>query len=246
MTETPYDTTFYTNQVGGSLSSAEVVVPLVLKHFPVKSAVDVGCGVGGWLRCLERNGVTDYFGFDGDYIPLDMLHIPEDRFQAADLSTLDHVGRRFDLAVCLEVAEHLPASSAERLVATLVKAAPVVLFSAAIPNQGGTAHINEQPQYYWGQLFQRNGYIAVDCIRPEVYGDERVEWWYRQNAIVYCQPEKVGEGFPVITQPFEFNRIEPGLVENLLMPSSGTDAVKRIREALPVLGGAIKRRMVAR
>ena len=94
--------------------------------------------------------------------------------------------RTFDLAMSLEVAEHLPPKSAEGFIAGLTKLAPVVLFSAAIPFQGGTNHVNEQWPQYWADLFARHGFDAIDCIRSEVWDNEEVEWWYAQNTILYA------------------------------------------------------------
>lgn len=71
--------------------------------------VDVGCGVGAWLRASKSLGVDEVLGFDGDHIPGDLLEIEQTEFRAADLSKpLPHVGRRLDLAISVEVAKHLP------------------------------------------------------------------------------------------------------------------------------------------
>ena len=142
-TSAVYDETFYERQQDGSIRSAEIVVPIVLSLFPCHSVVDFGCGVGGWLREFERRGVNDYLGVDGDYVSRQMLKIPADRFMPLDLRNVGDLGRRFDLACSLEVAEHLPEERAKPFVAALVKAAPVILFSAAVPRQGGTGHLNE-------------------------------------------------------------------------------------------------------
>ena len=66
------------------------------------------------------------------------------KFTAVDLRDSFAIGRTFDLAISLEVAEHPPEEFAEPLVERLVTAAPFVLFSAAIPEQGGIHHVNEQ------------------------------------------------------------------------------------------------------
>lgn len=92
-----------------------------------------------------------------------------------DLRTCPNLKRSFDLACALEVAEHLPADVANQFVALLVNAAPVEVFSAAIPRQGGKGHVNEQWPTYWASLFANHGYMAVDCIRPAVYGNEHVD-----------------------------------------------------------------------
>jgi SAM-dependent methyltransferase len=236
---TLYSSTFFAVQQDGSIQSAEILVPLVLSRFQVSSVVDVGCGVGGWLNVFSRHGITDYLGIDGAYVPLDMLKIPADKFRAEDLVQLLDIGRAFDLACCMEVAEHLPESCAEQLVTALVTAAPVILFSAAIPRQGGTAHVNEQWPSYWAEKFGRRGYVAVDCIRPAMYGNPRVDWWYRQNALIFCRPERCPTGYEPVRSAYELNRVDPSMIEHLFVPDSGTEAVRTINRALPVLGSAI-------
>jgi SAM-dependent methyltransferase len=244
--ETVYDAAFYADQQDGSLSSADIVVPLVLSLFPVRSVVDIGCGIGGWLSAFHDHGVGDYLGFDGDYVPRDLLKIPASRFRPTDLQALHEVGRRFDLACCLEVAEHLPAACAEQLVHTLVQAAPVVLFSAAIPFQGGTDHINEQWQSYWRELFARHGYVAVDCIRPAVAGDRRVEPWYRQNTLVYCEPQRCPPGHQPVAD-VDVDRVDPEMYERLLRPApiSGRQAARTMLAMLPIVARAALRRFGA-
>jgi SAM-dependent methyltransferase len=208
----PYAASFFSGHRDGSARSAAVVVPLVLQTFEVASVIDVGCGIGTWLAEFARLGVTDYLGVDGDYVPRELLRIPADRFRTADLSRFEPPERHFDLACSLEVAEHLPAERAEPFVATLVTLAPVVLFSAAIPHQGGTNHVNEQWQSYWGKLFEAKGYVGVDCIRPFVFNDDRVELWYRQNTIVFCRPDRIPAKFKPMQTAYEFDRIDPELL----------------------------------
>jgi hypothetical protein len=89
----------------------------------------------------------------------------------------------------LEVAEHLPASAANGFVDTLTRLAPVVLFSAAIPHQLGDGHINEQWQGYWIEKFAARGFRAVDCLRPTIWNDRRIEYWYRQNIFMFASEE---------------------------------------------------------
>jgi SAM-dependent methyltransferase len=184
-----YDAAFYLEQKDGSYGSARVIVPLVQELLPIRSVCDVGCGVGTWLRAFRECGVDDVIGIDGDYVDRALLQIPTAAFTARDLRTAVTLDRRFDLAISLEVAEHLPESRAASFVDDLVRLAPVVVFSAAIPRQGGTGHVNEQWQTYWAALFARHGFVACDPIRPLVWDDERVDVWYRQNTLVYCARE---------------------------------------------------------
>jgi SAM-dependent methyltransferase len=161
--------------------SADAIVPVVIDLVRPRSVVDIGCGTGTWLAAFRRHGVPDVFGIDGDWVPRDRLEIPREQFAPHDLSQPLDLGRRFDLAICLEVAEHLPAASADALVALLTRHAPVVLFSAAIPGQGGTGHVNEQWPGYWLDRFAQRDYLAVDCLRPRFWNDDRVEGCYAQN-----------------------------------------------------------------
>ncbi|MDX2265257.1 MAG: methyltransferase domain-containing protein [Hyphomicrobiales bacterium] len=241
-----YTEDFYNTQSGGSIASAETIVPIVMKHFRVTSVVDVGCGVGGWLKSFERCGVTDYLGYDGDYIPTHLLRIPADRFRAADLASLRTLERTFDLACSLEVAEHLPPEASAQFVRLLTSAAPVVMFSAAVPHQDGNGHINVRWQSEWRKLFAERGFTAVDCIRPEVYGDKRVDWWYRQNIIVYCKPELRPAGAPELSD-YDLNRVDPDMVAHLALgPHSGRQAVDSIRRSATVLRRVAMRKLKPR
>jgi len=96
---------------------------------------------------------------------------------------------RFDLAMSLEVAEHLPPASAPVLVDSLVSHAPVVMFSAAIPFQGGEHHVNEQWPEYWASLFHERGFWVVDCLRREIWSHPAVNWWYAQNLLLFVEAE---------------------------------------------------------
>lgn len=185
---TPYDLDFYKSQSAGSLASARRVVPIVMQCIAPKSVVDVGCGVGTWLRVFHELGVETITGMDGDYVDRSALQIDQASFVPTDISTPFTVGRTFDLAVCLEVAEHLKPESGVALIKRLAASAPFVLFSAAIPGQLGTDHINEQWQDHWRRLFANEGYVAVDLIRPQVWGLSDVEPWYQQNIILYAGP----------------------------------------------------------
>jgi SAM-dependent methyltransferase len=189
--EETYGPKFFVRELDRARSSAETIVPLVLERVSPQSVVDLGCGHGIWLDTFARHGVADYIGVDGDWVPREALHIPIDRFVAARLDKRLELGRRFDLAVSLEVAEHLPERGAKQFVRNIVELAPCVLFSAAIPHQRGTDHINEQWPDYWAGLFADHGYVAVDGIRPLVWSNSAVFPFYRQNVMMFATPEAI-------------------------------------------------------
>jgi SAM-dependent methyltransferase len=184
-----YSTKFYEGIGPGSASSARVVLPVVFKLLQPRRVVDVGCGSGTWLAACRELGADSILGVDGAWVTGSTLQIPAESFRAADLNQPLQLSERFDLVMSLEAAEHLPPQRAQSFVADLVRLGPAVLFSAAIPRQGGDRHINEQWQDYWAELFAALGYAAVDCVRPCVWSDSRVEYWYAQNVLLYVAKE---------------------------------------------------------
>jgi SAM-dependent methyltransferase len=181
----PYDEAFYINQRDTSLISAENIVPTVVDYIKPQSVIDVGCGVGTWPSVFSKFGV-DSWGIDGAYVKEEMLKINKDHFIVADLEQELNIGRRFDLAISLEVAEHLSVNRMRTFVKDLINLSDVVLFSCAIPGQGGTHHINERWQSEWVKLFSEYQYTAIDCIRPVIWNNENISVWYRQNIILFC------------------------------------------------------------
>ena len=194
-----YDTEFFQTLRDGSLTSARRIVPEILRLVRARSVVDVGCGVGTWLRVFQECGIQDFLGVDGDYVNRRLLEFPGERFLAHDLNRSLKLDRRFDLVVSLEVAEHLPPESAETFVRTLTSLGPVVMFSAAIPFQNGNNHLNEQWPDYWAEQFRRRGYATVDCIRRLVWSDDEVEPWYAQNTLVFVDESKLAD-YPLLAQ----------------------------------------------
>ena len=187
--ESLYDDRFFKDLTARSLASARVVVPKLISLLNPRSILDVGCGEGAWLSVFNENGINDCYGIDGDYVDCAKLLINERQFLAADLSLPFNLGRKFDLAICLEVAEHLPDSCADDLVSSLAAHADCVVFSASIPFQDGTGHINEQWPAYWARKFEGIGYKAHDCIRPAIWNENSVGWWFAQNMIIYSTAE---------------------------------------------------------
>jgi hypothetical protein len=130
--------------------------------------------------------VQDIVGLDGYYVDKNLLEIPASAFHEADLRQPLHLDRSFEIAISIEVAEHLPESRSVSFVEDLTRLAPVVLFSAAIPRQGGTDHINEQWQSYWAAIFAHYGFVTCDVLRPLLWNNAKIARWYRQNMLLFC------------------------------------------------------------
>jgi SAM-dependent methyltransferase len=240
----PYDRKFYQTQKSGSYRSACVFVPLVRALIPVGSVCDVGCGAGTWLRCWREHGVEDVLGFDGDYVDKNQLAIPEANFRSAELRQPVRCDRQFDLAMSMEVAEHLPPERAEGFVADLVALAPVVLFSAAVPGQGGTHHINERWQSYWADLFDQAGFVTFDVLRPQIWDDETADFWYRQNALLFCRRDAVA-AYPALTAAPTTMPLRVVHPDQYAMKNDPVNSLS-VRQSLMALRAAVRRSAVRR
>jgi len=184
-----YDSRFFETHEAVFRQSASRILPLVTEWFGPGSLVDVGCGEGAWLVEASLLGIEDLTGYDGDWVEPGRMIEQGITFEAVDLGSAIPVSRRFDVALCMEVAEHLPSFRAESLVDDLCRLSDVVVFSAAIPHQGGTGHVNERYPSYWAGLFSRAGRECFDIVRPRIWSDEEIGWWYRQNTLVFISEE---------------------------------------------------------
>jgi SAM-dependent methyltransferase len=155
-----------------------------------RSVIDLGCGPGTYLLPFIAAGC---WGLGVDAEPAAGGQLPEGCFRQLDLRRpLPKLGR-FDLALCIEVGEHLQAEFAGPLVANVAACAEVVFWSAAHPGQGGQHHHHEQPPEYWEALFSRHGYVthpAEAAVRRAIAENaecQKVEWLI-PNARLLCGP----------------------------------------------------------
>jgi SAM-dependent methyltransferase len=197
-----YPTKWFRSFQECSQRSAQEIVPLVVDLIQPRSVIDVGCGVGAWLSVFKGCGVGEIRGIDGDYIDRKALLIPQKQFRSVDLTKPFQLDEQFDLVVSLEVAEHLPRESAEAFISSLVRLGPVILFSAAVPFQGGNHHVNEQWPEYWADLFQKKGYRVIDCIRQKIWHNNNVQFYYAQNILLFASEDYL-EGHPRLKQEAE-------------------------------------------
>lgn len=199
-----YDREFFSSRSENSYRSALEYSEHLSRIFKPASVVDLGCGLGPWLKAFGEKGATKLVGIDGPWVNREDLLDTRIEFVAHDanqLLTLDH--EKFDLAICVETAEHLKNESSSIVVSNLAGLSDVVIFSAAYEHQGGRNHINEQRPTYWAKIFIQNGYAPYDFFRPVMWGNNRVEFWYQQNVFLFV---KSGAG---ITQQLEGAGVRP-------------------------------------
>ena len=168
---------------------AERVLRLVYDKIKVGSVLDVGCGRGLWLAVASGLGATETIGIEGPWIEAQSTYIALDHIVRQDLELEFKLNQSFDLVMSIEVGEHLSAAAAETFVTGLVRHGDFVLFSAGIPFQPGTGHINCQFPDYWAGLFAKHGYQPVDFIRRVIWNDSGIHVWIRQNVLAFVSPE---------------------------------------------------------
>lgn len=230
---TPYDDHFFDAIVGASTTSAAKIVPFLVEVLAPRSVVDVGCGMGAFLEPFIDAGVDDVLGVDGDYVDRARLQIPPDRFRVVDLEHHLDLGRSFDLALCFEVAEHLPESAGGRLIALLAAVAPAVAFSAAVPGQGGNDHVNEQWPDYWIERFASHGFVAVDCLRRRFWDVSDVAPYYAQNAFLFLRADHPARAAAeAATMPLPYRVVHPGVFAQRTRPAGLGDALRELPRAV--------------
>jgi SAM-dependent methyltransferase len=185
-----YGSRFYGGQRHSSYQAAEAMLPVVLDRLHPTSVVDVGCGVGTWLGAALHLGIPRAVGVDGPWVERDKLQNPAIEFVTHNLEATLPLAERFDLAMSLEVAEHLTPGRAESFVRELCGLSDCVLFGAAIPGQGGINHIHERWQEFWQEIFARNGYRCLDIVRPTFWDRAELPVHYRQNTFLYIRESR--------------------------------------------------------
>jgi len=249
----PYDASFYNAQVAGSLESARHLLGCLYRLFQPYSVVDLGCGRGTWLKvCCELGSMVAH-GYDGSWNNQANMVDQRIHFIEADLDSPLPVSRKYDLAISVEVAEHLRPDCALAFVTSLSRLSDVVLFSAAVPGQGGTHHINEQYQSYWGNLFSSLSFAIFDLFRPSFWHDERVRYWYRQNTFLYVRQGHSlmtylrQAGVPPLTDSRFMDCIHPALYEakldQLRIPPTTMGFRHHLLDLIPSIVRGLKKRL---
>lgn len=193
-----------------SSRSAKNFIHDVTLPVQVNSILDIGCGRGAWIAEWNKNGKS-VFGVDGDYVNVENLLVEKEFFKHQDISKSFNLNKKFDMVQCLEVAEHLQEADADTLIENIVKHGDIVLFSAAVPGQGGEFHVNEQPLSYWVKKFNHHDYVCLDCIRPLIAKNKNIESWYRYNTLLLVK-SSIFEKLPsdikskVVTEIYDYNQ----------------------------------------
>jgi SAM-dependent methyltransferase len=180
------------NEFVHNLNDPKIIIPYILGVLNPSSVIDIGCGTGTFLKICKQFGINKVTGIDGPWVDKNLLseNLNISEFIELNLEEGFRINSRYDLALCLEVAEHLTESSSDLFIKCLVECSDVVLFSAAVPGQKGQNHINEQWPEYWERKFKLQNYSFNDVIRPIFWDEENLSLWYRQNMFIATNKNK--------------------------------------------------------
>jgi len=177
-----------------SYDAAKKIIPVLLEIIDLPSSVlDLGGGTGGWCAAFKEQGVSEIYCIDHPTARESKLLVEQSEFEACDLDEELPTVRDVDLALCIEVMEHLPPERATRAIEYLAECSELIVFSAAVPRQGGTGHINERWPTYWETVFKDLGYDCFDCVRPAIIKKSNIPYWIRQNIRIFATPERASK-----------------------------------------------------
>lgn len=170
------------------------IIPVLIDLFHPQRVLDVGCGIGTFLARFKQTGIK-VLGLDGPWVNKELLYqnISKDEFIEQDLSRPWKLNEQYDLILSLEVAEHIEPAYADTFVQNLVSAGKIIIFSAAVPQQGGQNHVNEQWLLYWKEKFMQHDYVVHDVLKPYFWNNPGIFFWYKQNMVVVAHKDYVFE-----------------------------------------------------
>lgn len=180
------------------------IVSILLHLFKPQSVLDVGCGIGTFLKRFKMEGVPEILGLDGPWVDKELLfqNIAPSEFIEQDLSKPWTLKTTYDLVLSLEVAEHIEPEYADTFIRNLVSSGKIIIFSAAVPDQGGQNHLNEQWLSYWKEKFLKHDFIIHDVLKPLFWNNPHIFFWYKQNMVVVTHKDFMFQN-PMVYNPLE-------------------------------------------
>lgn len=188
-----YSEDFFDSNQEEGLSMTVWSVPLFQEVFKFKSLMDVGCATGHYLKTCIDAGITDVLGLEGSPEAMKKLMVDKKYVVMHDFRDPYTFDRKWDLAISIEVAEHIDGIYSDNYVKILTDSSDTVLITAAPPGQGGTAHVNEQPQEWWIAKFKTFGFVydkeSTDKVKNGIAEAEKkglgVAPWLAPNLMVF-------------------------------------------------------------
>lgn len=181
-----YDNAFYLHQSPGSYKTAQAFFKYLFNFYKPNSLIDFGAGLGTWLQAAQELGVEHLQAIEGEWVKPKVQN-SNLNYTFHDMQKSYKTEQKFDLAMSLEVAEHLSLERADSFIGDICQTANLVMFGAAMKHQGGQGHINEQNQSYWIKLFRIRNYECLDIFRTPFWFRNELEPWYIQNTFLFIK-----------------------------------------------------------
>ncbi len=185
-----YDAEYFAKTVEApAAQSAPIIAESIVRDLNPRTVMDVGCGTGALLATLQDRGRVVRGLEYAD------AAIEQCRHRLLDVQRFDiardafRSDEQFDVAICLEVAEHLSEQHADRLIALLASLSATVVFTAAGPGQDGADHRNLQPPGYWIAKFAQKNFGVDQALTDKWKNEWRVSGivvgWYYENLLIF-------------------------------------------------------------
>jgi hypothetical protein len=184
-----YSHDFYSDMKKASADSYSFLATWIFNYCSPKSAIDWGAGTGELLMALQISHNVRVRALEGHWIKELPTSLPKIYYEFRDLRFPFKLEEKFDVAICLEVAEHLEDEYAQTLIDGICNSSDLIFFSAAIPYQGGTSHVNEQWPIYWAEKFHQAGFVLAHDPREELWDNPEVAAYYKQNLLIFERSE---------------------------------------------------------
>lgn len=186
-----YDDSYFEGIETYALQSKDGISKSILDLFEPDSLIDIGCGTGAVIDELGKNGIK-VVGFDYSEAALKICREKGLSVTSFDIEAEPQIpDAHFDVALCTEVAEHIPEEHANYLIDMLTTLAPQVVFTAAFPGQADIEnhdHVNEQEQPYWIEKFKARRFELQPSLVEEMQAmwiSANVSEFYTQNLMIF-------------------------------------------------------------
>jgi hypothetical protein len=185
-----YSESFYSSVGSRASIAASIVMGSVKQWYSPSSIVDYGAGPGVWsieaakvfpnasVLALDYEAATIFSEEFESKRPKNLITLELNFEEEKSIPVVN-----LDMAICVEVLEHLSEEAANRVFNSICSTAGIVIFSAAVPGQGGTGHINEKPKNYWVSRFVENDFLVFDTFAQNLQHPQ-VPDYYRNNCFL--------------------------------------------------------------
>jgi len=188
MKQSIYNKRFYEKSIRVDRMPSYITIAEYLNNtYGPKSVIDYGCGCGWILYYLKKAGVERICGIEPSLAAMEVQTdsmIKEAVFQKYLHVPLEMPSIYFDMALCVEVAEHINEVFSNVFISNITSRTNFLVFSVATPGQGGVGHVNEHPWNYWFKNFQVVGFVEREketvAIQQHLKKN-RAKSWYSNN-----------------------------------------------------------------